>query len=60
VARSDLTASRYTRSFAPSTTNNNNQIPFTMKTPRTRSIEPAVMTIGQVCLLLVMMVVVPF
>ena len=31
-----------------------------MKTKRTRSIEPAVMTIGQVCLLLMMLMIVPF
>ena len=31
-----------------------------MKTKRTRSIEPAVMTIGQVCFLLLAMMVVPF
>lgn len=31
-----------------------------MKTKRTRSLEPAVVTIGQVCFLLLMMMVVPF
>ena len=31
-----------------------------MKTKRIRSIEPAVMTIGQVCFLLLTMMVVPF
>ncbi len=31
-----------------------------MKTKRFRSIEPAVMTIGQVCFLLMTMMVVPF
>ncbi len=50
--------SEHTPSFAPSTNNTNEQT-SPMKTKRT-SIEPAVMTIGQVCLLLLMFVVVPF
>jgi hypothetical protein len=34
--------------------------PSTMKTKRSRSIEPAVVTIGQVCFLLMTLMVVPF
>ena len=60
-ARSGVPTATRPPNFAPSTTNNNtSNTPYTMKTKRTRSIEPAVMTIGQVCLLLMMLVIVPF
>ena len=58
TARSGVNGWTRFRSFAPSITNNknNNQ----MKTKRTRSLEPAVVTIGQVCFLLLTLIVVPF
>jgi hypothetical protein len=58
TARSGLTGWTCFPSFAPSTTNNKNN--DQMKTKRTRSLEPAVVTIGQVCFLLLTMIVVPF
>ncbi len=46
--------------FRPSNDKQKTKHPLTMKTKRYTPIEPAVMTIGQVCLLLMMFIVVPF